>query len=70
MDVVVRPRVPVSRHPGGVRLGVGGARRRVRLVRVHRHGGVAVGLEERAPRLVGLVPVARRLGVVPVHQRS
>jgi len=130
--VVVGPRGPVNRHPGGVRLGVEGAchehpryeaalsrswswlfslqlstsvgakyaptpvftmracdaiickpaplkqtnlgagiwegggctRGGVRLVRVHSLRGVAVTLEERAPRLVGLVPVARRLSVV------
>ena len=63
--LTVGPGVPVNGHPGGVGLGVEGAGRGVRLVGGHGHGGVAVGLEVGAPGLVGLVPVAGGLGVVP-----
>ena len=65
MDVVVGPGVPVNGNPGGVGLGVEGAGGGVRLIGVDGHGGVAVGLEVGAPGLVGLVPVAGGLGVVP-----
>jgi hypothetical protein len=65
VDVVVGPGVPVNGNPGGVSLGVEGAGGGVRLIGVDGHGGVAVGLEVGAPGLVGLVPVAGGLGVVP-----
>ena len=66
VDVVVRPGAPVDRGPGGGRLRVEGARRGIVLVRVDGHSRVALGLEVRAPRLVGLEPVATELGVVAV----
>ena len=65
VDVVVGPGGPVNGNPGGVGLGVEGAGGGVRLIGVDGHGGVAVGLEVGAPGLVGLVPVAGGLGVVP-----
>ena len=64
MRVVVGPGLPAGGHPGGVRLGVEGARGGIGLVRRNRDSGVAVTLEERTPRLIGLVPVARGSGVV------
>ena len=45
-------------------LGVEGSGGGIRLVGVDGHSRVAIGLEERAPWLVGLVPVAGGLGVV------
>ena len=66
MDVVVRPGAPVNRGPGGGRLRVEGARRGIVLVRVDGHSRVALGLEVRAPRLVGLEPVATELGIIAV----
>ena len=65
VDVVVGPGGPVNGNPGGVGLGVEGAGGGVGLIGVDGHGGVAVGLEVGAPGLVGLVPVAGGLGVVP-----
>jgi len=69
VDVVVGPRRPVGGHPGGVRLGVEGTGRGVRLVGVNGHRGVALGLEVRAPWLVSLVPVAAHGGVVPADSK-
>jgi len=65
VDVVVGPGGPVNGNPGGVGLGVEGARGGVRLVGVDGDRGVALGLEVRAPGLVGLVPVATHGGVIP-----
>ena len=70
VDVVVRPGAPVNRGPGGGRLRVEGAGRGIVLVRVDGHRRVALGLEVRAPRLVGLEPVATELGVVADSERN
>jgi hypothetical protein len=67
VDVVVGPGGPVNGHPGGVGLGVEGARGGVGLVRVDGHCGVPLSLEVGAPGLVGLVPVAAHGGVIPAH---
>ena len=64
MHVVVGPAGPVNGDPGGVSLGVEGARGSIGLVGVDGNSRVSIGLEESAPGLVGLVPVARCLGVV------
>ena len=48
-------------------LGIEGAGGRVGLVGVDGHSRVAVGLEERTPGLIGLVPVARGRGIVPAY---
>ena len=69
-ELTVGPGVPVNGHPGSVRLGVERARGGVRLVRVDGHGRVAVRLKERAPGLIGLVPVARGGSVVPVYKND
>jgi hypothetical protein len=65
VHVVVGPRRPVSGNPGGVGLGVEGARGGIRLVGVDGHSGVALASEVGAPGLVGLVPVATLSGVIP-----
>lgn len=67
VHVVVRPRGIVDRGPGGLSLRVERARGSIILVRVDGDSRVALGLQVRAPGLVGLEPVAASSSVVPVN---
>ena len=70
VHVVVRPRRVVDRGPGGLSLRVEWARGGIIFERMDGNSRVALSLQVRAPRLVGLEPVATSRGVVPVECTS